>query len=69
LPPFVGVHQPEAASDNHTREMGLLCCYCRDGRAAYKIDGGWWHEVARGGEMGQYEGCSAHKLRNAEAQP
>ena len=64
LPPFVGVHMPETTSGECTLEMGILCPYCREGREAHKIDGGWWHQVARGGDLGQYDPCLAGRLRN-----
>lgn len=65
LRPFVGVHRPDATSHESSLEMKVLCRYCKDDRAAYRIEGGWWHEVARGGDGGQYEPCRAGKLRNA----
>jgi hypothetical protein len=64
LPPFVGVHMPEATSNEFTLEISILCPYCRESRAAHKIDGGWWHHVARGGDLGQYDPCLAGQLRN-----
>lgn len=65
LPPYVGVHQPEAVDPESSREMKVLCRYCADDREAHKIGGVWFHVVARGGEHGQYETCAASKLRNA----
>jgi hypothetical protein len=64
LSPFVGVHSPDAASIESSLEMKVPCRYCKDDRAAYRIEGTWWHEVARG-DAGQYEPCRAGKLRNA----
>jgi hypothetical protein len=64
LPPFVGVHPVEDTSEECTLEMRLLCPYCREGRPAHRIDGGRWHQVARGGDLGQYDPCQAGKLRN-----
>jgi hypothetical protein len=65
LPPYPGVHFPEEVSTAATREMKIICRYCADERHAHRIDGRWWHEVARGSENGQYEHCTAAKLRNA----
>jgi hypothetical protein len=65
LPPFVGVHHPDAVSLDSSKEMTILCRYCEDERTAYRIEGAWWHEIARGGDLGQYEPCQAGKLRNA----
>jgi hypothetical protein len=65
LPPYPGIHFPEEVSISASREMKILCRYCADGRDAHKINGGWWHEVARGSGNGQYEPCTAAKLRNA----
>lgn len=65
LRPWPGLDTPDAVSTEATREMRILCTYCRDGREAFKLNGGWWHEVARG-ETSQSEPCTAGKLRNAD---
>ena len=69
LAPYPGVHLPDEVSTTADPSMKILCRYCKDGRHAHKIDGGWWHEVARGGDNGQYEPCAAGKLRNAPSAP
>jgi hypothetical protein len=63
--PIPDIDTPDAVSTEATREMKILCTYCRDDRHAFKWNGGWWHEVARG-EVSQSEPCSAWKLRNAD---
>lgn len=65
LPPWPGIHTPDAVSKTFTREMKILCTYCNHEREAFKWDGAWWHAVARGNDMGQSEPCRAGKLRNA----
>lgn len=69
LSPYPGTHIPDEVSTTADQSMKILCRYCNDGRHAHKIDGGWWHEVARGGDNGQYEPCAAAKLRNAPSAP
>jgi len=64
LEPYLHLGQHESVALHATREMKILCPYCRDERQAYKWRGGWWHEVSRG-ETSQSEPCAAAKLRNA----
>ena len=40
-----------------------LCQYCRNGRKPQQSpEGGWWHDVARGGDYGSTEPCLAHAI-------
>jgi hypothetical protein len=41
-------------------QRNKCCTYCADERPAFEKDGGWWHEVARGGDGGDTEPCKAH---------
>ena len=34
------------------------CAYCAEGRRTFKRDGGFWHPIARGGELGDSAPCN-----------
>lgn len=44
-----------------------MCTYCADGREVFERDGGYWHTVARGDDLGDTEPCKAHAIHSALA--
>lgn len=58
------VEQESAWRDVLQKEAAYHCTYCADGREAEKHKGGWWHRVARGGDLGQLEPCKAHVVHS-----
>lgn len=56
----------KARLEGMQRAINLTCTYCADGREIIdRGDSGMWHFVARGGDLGDTEPCTAHKLHCA----
>lgn len=56
----------KARREGLQRAINLTCTYCADGREIIdRGDGGIWHFVARGDDLGDTEPCTAHKLYRA----
>lgn len=60
---------PKLSPELFNKEISRACTYCHDGRLPFEKDGGYWHEVARGGDLGGREPCLANQLHRLIGEP